>query len=107
MRRSLRTAGRERSCVQAFKRLLQPFSLHAPEPLRALAGIDFRGIDAALGVDRDVVHPVEITGLVARTTEGADDFSALAQDDTRLVVGAVGDQQVALRRVLGKLNAAI
>jgi hypothetical protein len=48
------------------------------ELLRALSGIDFRGEDVALGVDRKVVHPVEITGHAAVAPEAADDLPANA-----------------------------
>src|SRR5450759_2970370 len=55
--------------------------LHAAEALRALAGIDFRGVDAALRVDGDVVHPVEIAGVAAVAAEGADALAAFAHED--------------------------
>jgi hypothetical protein len=39
--------------------------LRQHEFLRALSGADFRGEDVAPGVDRKVMHPVEIAGHTA------------------------------------------
>jgi hypothetical protein len=45
------------------------------EFLRALAGIDFGGEDIALGVERQVVNPVEVAGHTAVAAEAADGFT--------------------------------
>src|SRR5262249_34001724 len=37
-------------------------SLDLLEPLHAAAGADLGGVEAALGVDREVVHPLDLPG---------------------------------------------
>ena len=40
------------------------------ELLRAFSGIDLGGVDVALGVDGEIVHPVEFAGVAAVAAEG-------------------------------------
>lgn len=51
---------------------LAPFGcealLHRLELLRASAPADLGGVEVALGVDGDVVHPLELAGLAAVPT---------------------------------------
>ena len=57
--------------------------------LRALAGIDFRGIDIAVRVDGKIVNPVELAGRTAIAAERAGDGARLPIQNPDLVVLAV------------------
>src|SRR3954465_907134 len=65
------------------------------EFLRTLAGIDLGGEDVALGVEREIVNPVEVAGHAAVAAEAADGFAGLARQRADLVIGAVGVDQEA------------
>ena len=69
------------------------------ELLRAFSGIDLGGVEVALGVDRQVVHPVELAWITAWSPEGADDGARLAVERQHLVVAAVGQEQPLLLRI--------
>src|SRR4029077_8139061 len=60
------------------------------ELLHALGVVDLGREEIALGIDRKVVHPVELTGLATGAAEGGEHRAVLAQESADLVVLAVG-----------------
>src|SRR5262245_38394726 len=54
--------------------------IDATEFLDALSGLDFRGIDVSLAVDRDVVERSELARLAADAAEAADHVLARTLD---------------------------
>src|SRR6516225_6493910 len=73
--------------------------VHAAEFLRALARVDFARINVAGGVDRDVVHPVELARVAAVAPERAHLATRFALDDVHFVVRSVSNEKPALVRV--------
>src|SRR6185295_3068261 len=61
----------------------------AAEFLDALTGLDFRGIEVALAVDRDVVERGELARLAAGPAEAAEHLLRRPVDDAHLAVHAV------------------
>ncbi len=72
---------------------------HIAEFLRALPGVDLGRVDVALGVDCEIVHPVEFAGVAAVASERADHRAVVAHEGADLIVGAVGIEQVGLLAV--------
>src|SRR5262249_49885270 len=64
------------------------------------AEADLGSVQITLGVDRDVVDPFELAGLAAVPAPLGQHLAGLAGDGDDLAVGAVGDEDVALLRVL-------
>src|SRR6188472_304764 len=99
-----------------LRRLLSPHHLAAPdltpwprratslchrrddiaEFLRAFSGIHFGRVNIALGVDGEIMHPVELASVTAVAAEHPDDLAGVAHQRAHLVVGAVGVEQEAL-----------
>ena len=69
------------------------------EPLRPLAGIDFRRVHVPLRIDGEVVNPVELSRTPAAAAEAAEHAARVAQQVPHDVVLAVGGMQERLRRV--------
>src|SRR6186997_3407321 len=78
-----------------LRRLLSPHHLAAPaldrrtmslchrradiaEFLRAFSGINFGGVNIALGVDGEIVHPVELASVTAVAAERPHDLAGVA-----------------------------
>src|SRR5581483_2382071 len=76
--------------------------LHAlqHELLNAAAVVGLGREDVALGVDRNAVHGVELAGLLAAVAEAREHFEIRAIQDPDLLVVAVDQVQVLLRRIL-------
>src|SRR5262249_4754059 len=72
--------------------------IHVAEFLRPFTGVDFGGVDVALRIHREIVHPMKLAGIAAVATERADDLAGFAAQGAYLVVGAVGSEQ---ERLLG------
>ena len=64
--------------------------------LHSLGVVDLGGEDISVAVDREVVHPVELTGLPARAAERAEQGAVRAAENADLVVLAVGVEQQGL-----------
>src|ERR1700692_4164047 len=69
------------------------------EFLDALSGIDLGGVDVALGVDRDGVDPVKLSGVAAVMSEAADNGAVVTPENPDLVVLAVSTQEIGLFRI--------
>ena len=70
--------------------------------LHALTFPGLRRVDVALRIDRDAVHAVELTGLASAVAEAGENLECVALQHVDAVVHAVGEIQIALRRVLRK-----
>src|SRR5262249_33376071 len=70
------------------------------EPLGPLARVDFGRVDVALGVYRQIVHPVKLSGLPPVPPELAHDLAVVAQQGPDVIVLAVGVVEPGLRRVV-------
>src|SRR5258706_540480 len=70
--------------------------LNTAKLLGAATEAHFGGVEIAFGIDRDVVHPFELSGLASVPTPGCDDLAVLAQQCHNLAIGAVGHENVAL-----------
>src|SRR4029077_21135297 len=67
--------------------------------LRALSGVHLGRIEVALGVDGEIVHPMELAGVPTVAPEGADDLAGFTHERAHFVVGAVGVEQEGLLAV--------
>src|SRR4029077_16551306 len=63
------------------------------ESLHSLAVEHFTGIQIALGVGRLHMDAVELAGVFAHATHGAEDLASLAVEEPYMVVGEIGDIQ--------------
>src|SRR6185503_8073146 len=70
------------------------------ELLHAFAFVGLRRVDVALGIGGDAVHAEELSRLPAAVAEVRDLLQRFANDDADLLVGAVGEEDEALLRVL-------
>src|SRR6185437_13655703 len=69
------------------------------ELLHSLSGIDLGRVDITLGVNRDGMHPVKLTGVAAVAAEAADHGAVFAVENPDLVVLAVRAEQIGLLRI--------
>jgi len=70
--------------------------------LNAFAGVDFSGIEIALGVGHDLMHPVKLAGVAAVVPGLADYGAVIAPQSPDDVVLAVRDKKKLLILVRGK-----
>src|SRR4051812_45478596 len=84
--------------------LLRPNTLDplVCELLNSLSLIRFGRVDVAPRVRRDTVHREPLAGLPSTVTELGEDLERLAIHDVHVLVLAVGEIDVLLRRVLRK-----
>ena len=76
--------------------------LRRVEFLRPAAEADLRGVEITLGIDADVVHPLELAGLAAVPAPLRQRLAVLARYRDDLAIGAIGDEDEALLRVARK-----
>ena len=74
-------------------------SLYPPKPLRSLPSIYLTRVHRPFRINRNVVYPVEVARLSSWPSERADFFACGALYDAHFVVGAIRNQEVALRSV--------
>src|SRR5215467_9206316 len=70
------------------------------EPLGPFARVHFGRVDVALGVYRQIVHPVKLSGLPPVAAELAHDLAIVAQERPDVIVLSVGVVEPRLRRVV-------
>src|SRR5262249_9771794 len=73
--------------------------LHRTKFLHTAPKADLRGVEGALRVNRNVVHPLELAGLAPVATKLREQFSILARQRVDLAIGAVGDEDELLLRI--------
>src|SRR6516164_4024437 len=60
-----------------------------PEPLNALSGVHFSGVDVALVIDRNVMQGDELAGLTADAAKSPQHLLGAVIDDADFAVGAI------------------
>src|SRR6266511_2744082 len=73
--------------------------LHWTKFLHAAPKADLRGVEGALRINRNVVHPLELAGLAPLAAPLREQLSILARKRVDLAIGAVGDEDELLLRI--------
>src|SRR5215475_11088693 len=74
------------------------------ELLDALAAVCFGGEDVAFGIGGDAMHGIKLARLPAAIAEAGQDLHGFASDDIHLLIGAIGEVDILLLRILGERN---
>ena len=70
--------------------------------LDTFAGVDFAGVEIALGVGDDLMDPMELTGIAAVVTGLSDDGTVIAAKSPDDIVSSVGEEKKFLVGVGGE-----
>src|SRR4051812_46666388 len=72
------------------------------ELLQPLTFVRLGRVEIPFGIGGDAVHAVELTRLAPAVAKVGELFHRVAEDDAHLLVRSVGEEEVALLRVLRK-----